>query len=153
MNVLILIEIISDQNRAIKTHQFLWLEQVYKTINQESAHHRNVGCVYWQRPTTSLAGMFIAKGPPPQWWMCLLPKAHHLNGGVFIGKGPHLNGGCVYWQKPTTSMVVCLLAKTHHLINGGCVYWQRPITSMVGVFIAKGPPATTQNNNFNLKLL
>jgi hypothetical protein len=24
---------------------------------------------------------------------------------------------------------------------------------MVGVFIAKGPPATTQNNNFNLKLL
>ena len=74
-----------------------------------------------------MSGVFIGKGPPPHWRVCLLQKAHHLN------------GGCVYCQRPTTSMVVCLLAKAH--------------TSMVGVFIGKGPPATTQNNNFNLKLL
>jgi hypothetical protein len=127
VNVLILIEIISDQNRAIKTHQFLWLEQVYKTINQESAHPRNVGCVYWQRPTTSLAGMFIAKGPPPQWWVCLLAKAHTSMVGVFIGKGP-----------PTPQWWVCF--GKGPLPQWWCAYWQRPtISSMVGVFIGKDP--------------
>ena len=130
MNVLILIEIISDQNRAIKTHQFLWLEQVYKTINQESAHPRNVGCVYWQRPTTSLAGMFIAKGPPPQWWVCLLAKAHQLlNGGCVLAKAHYLNGGVLIGKDPPSHQWwVCLLAKTHHL-NGGCLYCQRPTSN------------------------